>query len=206
MNEQQPAFYVDMTLCTGCKACMIACKDKHDLDVAVNWRRVVEYSGGSWIQDGSCFRQDVFCYYLSLSCNHCKDPICVSSCPTTAMHKDPKGIVSVDHDKCIGCGYCMWACPYGAPQLDEINGVMTKCDFCKDELEQGRRPACVEACPTRALYFGKMDQLTKSHGTVDQVAPLVPGKITQPCLILKLHRNAKAVKSESGIVAAPEEI
>ncbi len=120
MSNQQPAFFVDMTLCTGCKACMIACKDKHDLDVSVNWRRVVEYSGGNWIKEGDCFRQDIFCYYLSLSCNHCQDPICVNSCPTTAMHKDSEGIVSVDESKCVGCGYCQWACPYGAPQLNEV--------------------------------------------------------------------------------------
>jgi len=206
MNERQPAFVVDMTRCTGCKACMIACKDKHNLEVPVNWRRVVEYSGGTWIKEGDCFRQDIFSYYLSLSCNHCQDPACVQSCPTTAMHENEAGIVTVDPHKCVGCGYCQWVCPYGAPQLDEVNKIMTKCDFCQDEQEQGRQPACIAACPTRALNFGPMEQMTEAHGSVNQVAPLVSGEMTQPCLILKLHRNSKPIGSLSGQIAAPEEM
>jgi len=206
MSDQQPVFLVNMTLCTGCKACMIACKDKHDLDVSVNWRRVAEYSGGGWIADGDCFRQNIFCYYLSLSCNHCQDAICVTSCPTAAMYKNEKGIVSINENKCVGCGYCQWACPYGAPQLDDVKKVMTKCDFCNDELSLGRDPACVAACPTRALSFGGMDQLTNVYGVVNQVAPLVSGRITRPNLIIKLHRHSRPVDSNSGSIAAPEEM
>ena len=79
----RPAFLFDSRLCTGCKACMIACKDKNDLDPGVRWRRVTECTGGEWTRTAEGYRQNVFSYYLSVSCNHCEDPICVQSCPTT---------------------------------------------------------------------------------------------------------------------------
>ena len=120
---KRPAFFVDTQICTGCKTCMVACKDKNDLGPGVRWRRVVEYSGGEWLSmpDGT-FRQDVFAYYISVSCNHCVEPICVEVCPTTAMNQDESGIVTVDQTKCVGCGYCEWACPYGAPQYQVESG------------------------------------------------------------------------------------
>ena len=111
---------------------MIACKDKNDLPLGVRWRRVVEFSGGEWASlPGGGFSHDVFAYYISLSCNHCQQPICVECCPSQAMQQDERGIVSVDPDRCLGCRYCEWSCPYSAPQYDEAQGRMTKCDFCQ---------------------------------------------------------------------------
>ena len=152
MIKKQMGFYLDSTLCTGCKTCMIACKDKNDLKKGVNWRRVTEYTGGDWMKVGDAYQQNIFSYNLSISCNHCEEPICVENCPTTAMHKDEKtGIVSVNRNKCVGCRYCEWACPYGAPQYNSDLGIMTKCDLCFDYLEKGETPACVAACPNRGL-------------------------------------------------------
>jgi len=133
--------------------------------MGVRWRRVVEFAGGDWVRraDGT-FSQDVFAYYISVSCNHCQDPVCVQTCPSTAMNQDPHGIVTVDPQKCLGYRYCEWACPYSAPQFDEAQGQMTKCDFCREELEQGGVPSCVAGCPTRALQFGEYDQLAARHG------------------------------------------
>ena len=95
------------------------------------------------------------------SCLHCEEPPCVPVCPTGASYKRKEdGIVLVDSDKCIGCKYCSWACPYGAREYDEDRGVMTKCTLCVDRIydEQipvaQRRPACVNACPTNARLFG----------------------------------------------------
>lgn len=205
---KQLGFYFDQTKCTGCKACQIACKDKHDLPVGITWRRVVEYVGGDWsvANDGS-FTPNVFAYYTSMSCNHCVDPACVTACPSTAMHKDPEtGIVSVDADVCIGCRYCEWACPYGAPQYDADANVMTKCDLCADDVAQGKDPACVAACPSRALFYGEMSDLEAKHGTLRAVAPLPDPSITQPCFVLTPHRDAQRQGRGTGAVANPEEL
>jgi len=204
---KRPAFYLDMQICTGCKTCMVACKDKNDLGSGVRWRRVVEYSGGEWLcmPDGT-FRQNVFAYYVSVSCNHCTEPICVEICPTTAMSQDENGIVTVDETKCMGCKYCEWACPYGAPQYQVESGRMSKCDFCRDELKAGGVPACVAACPTRALRFGEFDQLQQDSGGQITTAPLPDHGLTAPCAVFKPHRMGKAVNSGTGCIANPEEI
>ena len=204
MKFRRPAFRLDTQACTGCKTCMVACKDKNDLAEGVRWRRVVEYSGGEWtaLPDGT-FRQDVFAYYISLSCNHCERPICVEVCPTTAMHQDPNGIVSVDQVKCVGCGYCRWACPYDAPQYQADKGRMSKCDFCRDRLEVGALPACVAACPTRALSVGELDELRQEAGpTMD---PLPEEGLTEPGAVFGAHKQGRPAGSRAGRIANPEE-
>lgn len=204
---KQPAFYFDASRCIGCKACMIACKDKNDLPVGLNWRRVVEYTGGDWVLEGdSAYRHDIFSYYVSIACNHCEKPICVESCPTTATHKDANGIVWVDQDKCIGCRYCEWSCPYHAPQYSSESGRMTKCDMCRDLLAEGKMPACVSACPSRALGFGEMEELKKNPGMTLEVAPLPSISMTKPALVIKPHRYSKSEGSTAGIVANREEM
>ncbi|WP_319542897.1 DMSO/selenate family reductase complex B subunit [uncultured Pseudodesulfovibrio sp.] len=204
---KRPAFYIDMEACTGCKTCMIACIDKNDLPDGVLFRRVTEYAGGDWIQDkNGAYEQNIFAYYLSVSCNHCENPICVRSCPTTAMHKDENGIVIVDHDKCVGCRYCEWGCPYSAPQYNAKKGKMEKCDFCRDYLEQGKPPACVAACPTRALEFGEYEDLVAKHGASQVVAPLPDPSITYPNLIVSANRNAQPAGSRLGTIQNPEEV
>jgi anaerobic dimethyl sulfoxide reductase subunit B len=205
---RRPAFSVDIQVCTGCKTCMVACKDKNDLADGIRWRRVYEYSGGEWLSepDGT-FRQDVFAYYLPVSCNHCEQPICVEVCPTTAMTQSEDGIVTVDQAKCVGCSYCEWACPYGAPQYQVDRGVMTKCDFCRDELEVGGVPACVAACPTRALTFGEFDELKagQSAGVQGAMAPLPDHRLTEPCTVLKSHNKSRPAGSTAGRIANQEE-
>ncbi|MBZ0296391.1 MAG: dimethylsulfoxide reductase subunit B [Anaerolineae bacterium] len=202
---KQYAFHFNSNLCTGCKACQVACKDKWDLDVGITWRRVAEYSGGEWTQneDGT-FSQNISGYYVSVACNHCQNPQCVDVCPTGAMHKNEEGIVMVDDTLCIGCRYCEWACPYSAPQFDETRGVMTKCNFCYDALAEGGSPACVAACPSRALEFGEREELEAKYGTVHEVAPLPSADITDPSLVITLHRNSAPVGA--GPVANPEEV
>lgn len=205
---EQLGFHVDQAYCTGCKACQIACKDKNDLPVGISWRRVVEYTGGGWTTDpkAGTFTPNVFTYYTSVSCNHCEDPICVKVCPTTAMSKGEDGIVSVDPEKCVGCRYCEWACPYSAPQYDADAGVMSKCDFCADYLAEGKDPACVAACPSRALTFGEIDELRATHGDRADVAPLPDPSVTRPSLVITPHPRAQASGEGTGVVANPEEI
>jgi anaerobic dimethyl sulfoxide reductase subunit B (iron-sulfur subunit) len=205
---KRPAFYVDTQICTGCKTCTVACKDKNDLPAGVRWRRVYEYSGGEWLSepDGT-FRQDVFAYYLSVSCNHCEQPICVEVCPTTAMTRGEDGIVTLDQTKCVGCRYCEWACPYGAPQYQVDRGVMTKCDFCKNELTAGGTPACVTSCPTRALTFGEFDDLIRDLGPTAQeaMAPLPDHGLTEPRAFFQPHNRSRPIGSTAGHIANPEE-
>lgn len=204
---KQPAFYIDMTACTGCKTCMVACIDGHDLPQSVMWRRVAEYTGGKWVRRANgTYDQNVFSYYTSVSCNHCQNPVCVKVCPTTAMHKDEQGIVSVDPDKCVGCRYCEWNCPYSAPQYDKQMGRMTKCDFCKDRLAAGLKPLCVEACPMRAIHFGEYEDLKKQFGDAVHVAPLPEQSVTSPCLVITPPHNAQPVGSNMGSIRNPEEM
>lgn len=207
---KNPAFYVNSELCTGCKCCVIACKDKHDLPVGPLWRRVVEYSGGEWVPVGNAFEQNVFAYYISLSCNHCENPACVKGCPTKAMHKDENGIVWVDQERCVGCHYCEWNCPYGAPQYNEELGRMSKCDFCRDNLAKNEPPVCVAACPCRALDFGEYEELKKKYGEHEPVAPLPRPEIVTPHLIVKPNRHARPQGSSAGIrgqhISNPEEV
>ncbi|NLF15511.1 MAG: 4Fe-4S dicluster domain-containing protein, partial [Anaerolineaceae bacterium] len=104
---------------------------------------------------------DVTRTFVSMSCLHCGDPACASVCPTGAITKRAEdGIVVVDQDKCIGCHYCFYACPFGVPQYGP-DGKMYKCDFCLDRLEEGKEPACVATCPTGALHSGTMEELAK---------------------------------------------
>lgn len=195
----QLGFFIDSSKCTGCKACAAACKDKNNLPVGRNFRQVREFAGGTWKKDANgAFRQDVFAYYISSSCNHCADPACVKVCPTKAHFKrDSDGLVMIDSAKCIGCGMCAAACPYDAPQLDKEARKMTKCNACADRLEQGLNPSCVEACPQRALEFGDINELKKRHGSLAGIAPL-PEPKTKPSICIKPARDARPVHDTAG--------
>ena len=200
-------FFFDQTRCNGCKACQIACKDKHDLPVGVTWRRVAEYSGGGWVDHGATFTPKVFTYYTSMACNHCDNPVCVQVCPTTAMTKRDDGTVFVDDAKCVGCRYCEWACPYGAPQFNAATGHMTKCDLCADYREGGQDPACVSACPARALGWGEIETLRAEHpGLGAAIEPLPDPAVTRPNLVILPHRDAQATGRGTGAVMNPGEL
>jgi anaerobic dimethyl sulfoxide reductase subunit B (iron-sulfur subunit) len=169
------AFTFDASACSGCKACQIACKDKNNLPVGVLWRRVYEVSGGSWQQQGSAWTTDVFAYNLSIACNHCVHPKCAGVCPVDAYVVRPDGIVYIDESKCVGCGYCSWACPYSAPRYNPELRHMMKCNFCFDNLDAGLPPACVAACPLRVL-----DIVTVDDGPTMVGSGLLPAQGLQP--------------------------
>lgn len=184
---KQLGFFFDARRCNGCKTCVVACKDAHNLPVGRNFRHVLEVTDGKWSKDAKsgAWKQNVYAYYLSIACNHCSDPACVKACPTGAHHKRTEdGLVVINTDKCIGCGNCAKACPYGAPELDEKAHKMTKCDACLNRLEQGLQPICVEACPQRALEFGDIEELRKKHGNVDTIYPLPQPASTRPNLVI----------------------
>ena len=190
------AFTFDASSCSGCKACQEACKDKNGLPVGLLWRRVIEVSGGEWQPAGAAWENSVFAYYLSLSCNHCTHPKCAGVCPVDAFNVRPDGIVLIDTSRCMGCGYCAWACPYAAPQYDPARGVMTKCNLCYDNLDAGLAPTCVAACPLRALDYASAEGLIPLKGAQklwqlpgsEHPYPLPDYSRTEPRLAIKLHQ------------------
>lgn len=187
----QLAFFIDVSACSGCKACQVACKDKHDLEPGRLWRRVATVEGGEWVRQGEAWRTTAFAYSVSLSCLHCRQPACVNGCPTGAMRKQEDGTVVVDADRCIGCRYCEWTCPYGAPRYDAAAGRASKCDFCADERREGRPPACVAACPMRALEYGELADLETRYGTEGRdLYPLPSPATTEPSVVIKRHARA----------------
>lgn len=203
----QYAFYFDGSRCTGCKTCEFACKDYYDLNTEVQYRKVYECTGGETKADeNGCFTTTCFSYYVSMSCNHCDDPACTKVCPTGAMHKDAEtGLVSVDADKCVGCGYCHMACPYNAPKVDREKGHSVKCDGCAERVKQGEQPICVRACPARALEFGPVEDMAKL-GERGNIAPLPEPTYTNPNLYIKPSADAKPAGSTDAKVMNPLEV
>ena len=140
----QYGFYYDNSRCTGCKTCVMACKDYKDSALDVAYRKVYDLEGGTWEkQADDIYTTDCLFYHLSMACNHCDDPACVSVCPTTAMHKEGKrGLVLVDETKCVGCGYCVMACPYNAPKVSRELGYSVKCNGCEADMRHVVSVAC----------------------------------------------------------------
>ncbi len=161
---------VDVTLCIGCNKCVDACvtanhlgaehhlpQEKSDGLSAQRWLSIVDAPQGGHVRK---------------SCRHCLDAACVSVCPVGAMHKSPEGIVLYDKNKCMGCRYCLMACPYGIPRYewDSPTPVVDKCFLCHERLAEGKEPACVEACPEHALTFGeRSDLLDLAHERLMQL-------------------------------------
>jgi anaerobic dimethyl sulfoxide reductase subunit B len=173
----QMGFFFDMTACIGCKTCQIACNDKNDLGAGVLFRRVVGFEGGKF--------PNPWVYYVSMTCNHCAEPLCVSSCSTGALYKDGKtGAVLLDGDKCIGCKKCVLACPYGIPQYLETTGRIAKCDMCQDLISAGEEPACTSSCVMRALHFGRLDELKWKYGGTQDVKGLPASSVTNPSILI----------------------
>src|SRR5512143_2434280 len=207
------AFVLDASVCSGCKACQVACKDKNNLPLGVLWRRVYEVTGGSWQQEGDAWTSTVCTYNLSVACNHCEHAKCAGVCPVDAYDVREDGLVILDTSKCTGCGYCAWACPYEAPQYDAAAGVMTKCNFCVDNLDAGLAPACVSACPLRALDYVKVEEgqpLPAGYAALWETYaethpyPMANNSRTQPHLAIKPHAGMRS--PEEKVLANREEV
>ena len=163
---EQYRFSFSMESCVGCHSCEVACAEQNGLPAGTAWRRVGEFEGGEF--------PDTKRFHLSMSCNHCLDPACLDGCPTNAYVKLDNGVVDHNADDCIGCQYCTWNCPYSVPAFQPDRRIVTKCDMCLPRLEEGLKPACVGACPTRALDVEvvKVDEWVADHDEAD--APHLP--------------------------------
>ncbi len=193
----QLGFYINQSLCIGCKACSVSCKDKNNLDVGINYRRVYTYEDGTFMQQPSSgIVHNVKAFYFSIACNHCTQPKCIPSCPVGAITKNKEnGVVTIDQEICQGAQLCVKACPYGAPQFNNKVFKSDKCDFCIDLQEKGELPVCVATCPQRAIDFGPIDELRKKYGSVSQIKGMPNNSITSPNLVITPHKDAKLSSS-----------
>lgn len=156
-NEVHFGMVIDTEHCVGCQTCTISCKISNEVPGSAHWNHLESLDGDELYQATGTFPRTRLAFRPML-CNHCEDPACVKHCPTHAMHKDEEtGLVLVDQDRCIACGYCTWTCPYGAPSMDDVHHVMSKCTFCKGRIAEGQKPFCAEACPANARVFGDLN-------------------------------------------------
>jgi len=155
------AILTDTTKCNNCHECVAACKRQNHLaaDVPRRWDLDDGLSASNWtsVVEGPNHT------FARKQCRHCLEPACASACPVGALQKTASGAVVYDAAKCMGCRYCMMACPYGIPRYEWQSAVpyIRKCTFCKERLAAGQQPACTEACPTKATIFGDRDQLIR---------------------------------------------
>ena len=152
----QLSIVTDLNRCVSCLNCMVACKEANDVPIGNFWIKVLRV-GPNPKSEGATY-PDVEMYYLPVSCQHCENPSCVEVCPTGASHRMENGTVQVDKDKCIGCQFCVMACPYGVRYLNEDEGVVEKCTRCYQKTQEGELPACVTSCGGRARWFGDMEK------------------------------------------------
>lgn len=168
-TERKLGLVIDLDICVGCHACVINCKEWNTSNYGAPLSDQDPYGAnpvGTFlnrihtfeVKKSGCNAQTT---HFPKSCLHCQDAPCVTVCPTGASYKRSEdGIVLVNEDRCIGCGLCAWACPYGARELDAAEGVMKKCTLCVDRIynenipEEDRIPACVRTCPAGARHFG----------------------------------------------------
>ena len=143
---------VDHKMCFDCKACEVACKQTNKLPEGTRWINVVTVGPKK-------IGQKIITNYIPTMCRHCAKPPCIDSCPMDAITKRSDGIVTIDEAVCNGCTACISACPFAVPQYDPVKNVVSKCTMCLDRVQRGMKPACVDACPAGAIYFGEINEI-----------------------------------------------
>lgn len=211
---------IDLERCTGCQTCTMTCKVENSLPPDIFWARVLKREVGKYPVAKRV--------NLPMLCMHCREPACVDVCPTGASQQRPDGIVFVDSAKCIGCRYCMMACPYevrsffsgretyfAAPTpYEEVTrgvlgkripkGTVSKCDLCKDRVDAGNVPACVETCLGKARVFGDLDDPGSRPAELLRTRryfQLQLGAGTRPCVYYLMPIEPDAVSRSANVVA-----
>lgn len=198
----QLAFWFDAGTCIGCKACEIACKEKYNTPAGISWRPVKEYGGGEWqVHDGYASHEGVFTYYVTYTCMHCEDAPCIPVCEPGSLYKrEEDGIVINRMDQCTGCRLCEPACPWDALHFDRQSGLVSKCDFCVDNLSEGKDPACVHICPQRCLDYGDYEELKAKYGDLSAVEPIPHAPEHGPALVVLPHGKSEQGSENNGRV------
>ncbi len=161
---------IDLKMCIGCNTCVLACKSEKGTPPGIFYNKVLEKEEGTFPAARRIF--------IPTRCMNCEDAPCLNVCPTGATHRDGRGIVQIEAEKCSGCRACMVACPYDARSIwdgktsyypgsitpyekekyaNHVVGAAQKCDYCVERLEKGLRPYCEQTCLTGALMFGDLD-------------------------------------------------
>ncbi len=162
----------DLTKCVGCRACQSACKSYYDLE-QIGPTEGIDTPGGLSAANYTVikqYREGDEQAYIKRQCMHCNHPSCVSACPVAALKKQENGAITYDPDACIGCRYCMVACPFNVPRFeyDKATPVIQKCTFCYDRVTQGEEPVCEIVCPTGAISFGTREEiLAEAHRRIE---------------------------------------
>ena len=153
---------IDVSKCTACRGCQVACKQWNDLEATETkqlgtYENPPELNGSTWIRVQFRERPGEWTF-LPQTCMHCTNASCEEVCPVGAISHQGEAVV-IDQKKCIGCGYCVQACPFHIPHRDEHTGTSRKCRFCIDRITNGEQPACAKTCPSGAIQFGERDTL-----------------------------------------------
>ena len=200
---------IDLSLCIGCNACAVACKEENDVPTGSDCFNV-------WVESWDVDRGDGYSARVNLpkQCNHCANPVCVAACPTGASYvEETDGTVQVTAESCIGCGACVSACPYGARWMDVESNTARKCTFCHHRSSNGLLPACVSTCVSKARVFGDLndpesDISKRLAAGGDNVAVLLPEEGLEPSVryvgldaILAMERTSAVHKGGNVLVA-----
>ncbi len=168
VNIQHKALLYDTSKCTACRGCQVACKQWHNLPAEKtrnhgSYQNPPDLTPRTWLVIRFDEEVDAKGFpvwkFLRQSCFHCESPDCVAVCPPKALTRREDGVVDLDPEKCIGCGYCIDVCPFEVPKMDPKTNKVFKCNFCTDRIDNGLAPSCASVCPTGALRYGDRGKL-----------------------------------------------
>lgn len=171
---QEKSFVVDVDKCTGCKLCVVACKDEHVDSAYEPWTKPQPEGGHFWadviaLERGAVPR--VRMSFLPLFCQHCADAPCIRDCPEDAIEARPDGLVWIDPQACSGCGKCVESCPYDVIYMNADIGIAQKCTGCAHRVDENKTPRCADACPHDAIVFGNADELAEAARNAEPYHP-----------------------------------
>ena len=192
VQSKRYAMLIDLRRCIGCHTCSVACKSANDVPLGV-WR--------SWVKQ---IEKGTYPYvtksFLPSLCNQCENPVCVTVCPTKASYRREDGIVLIDPHRCIGCRYCMSACPYDVRYVNPLKRIVQKCDFCVHRIDADLLPACVEACPVGARIFGDLNDPNSEIARLMATHPvqvLKPEMATKP-QVFYIDADVEVMEAKGG--------